>query len=79
LIQKEHEKWLEKICRLFQLQDLLERSPFKLSEGEKKRVAISSILAMKPEMLVLDEPSAGQDGRSKQMLAIMLANLFMKV
>jgi energy-coupling factor transport system ATP-binding protein len=75
LIQKEHEKWMEKICRLFQLQHLLERSPFKLSEGEKKRVAISSILAMKPEMLVLDEPSAGQDGRSKQMLAIMLARL----
>lgn len=75
MVQKEPEKWLEKICRLFQLQDLLKRSPFKLSEGEKKRVAISSILAMKPEMVVLDEPSAGQDGRSKQMLAAILAEL----
>jgi energy-coupling factor transport system ATP-binding protein len=72
---REHKKWLEKICGLFQLQDLLDRSPFKLSEGEKKRVAISSILAMKPEILVLDEPTAGQDGRSKQLLATMLAKL----
>jgi energy-coupling factor transport system ATP-binding protein len=75
MTKKEPERWLEQICRLFQLQDLLDRSPFKLSEGEKKRVAISSILAMKPEMMVLDEPSAGQDGRSKQILAAMLAKL----
>ncbi|MCU0614080.1 MAG: energy-coupling factor ABC transporter ATP-binding protein [Desulfobacterales bacterium] len=74
-VQKEPQEWLEKICRLFQLQSLLDRPPFKLSEGEKKRVAIGSILAMKPEMIVLDEPSAGLDGRSKQMLAAMLAEL----
>jgi energy-coupling factor transporter ATP-binding protein EcfA2 len=66
---------MERICRLFQLHDLMGRSPFKLSEGEKKRVAISSILAMKPEIVILDEPSAGQDGRSKQMLATILAKL----
>jgi energy-coupling factor transport system ATP-binding protein len=75
MMQKEPEEWLEKICRLFQLQGLLDRPPFKLSEGEKKRVAICSILVMKPEMIVLDEPSAGLDGRSKQMLAAMLAEL----
>lgn len=75
MVQKDPEEWLEKICRLFQLQDLLDRSPFKLSEGEKKRVAISSILAMKPEIIILDEPSTGLDGRSKHMLAIMLAKL----
>lgn len=75
MVQKDPEEWLEKIYRLFQLQDLLDRSPFKLSEGEKKRVAISSILAMKPEIIILDEPSTGLDGRSKHMLAIMLAKL----
>jgi energy-coupling factor transport system ATP-binding protein len=75
LMQEEPEDWMERICRLFQLHDLMGRSPFKLSEGEKKRVAISSILAMKPEIVILDEPSAGQDGRSKQMLATILANL----
>jgi len=37
------------------------RAPFRLSEGEKRRIAIAGILAMQPEVLVLDEPTAGLD------------------
>lgn len=40
---------------------ILSRSPFHLSEGEKRRVAIAGILAMKPELVVFDEPTAGLD------------------
>jgi energy-coupling factor transporter ATP-binding protein EcfA2 len=47
---------------------LLDRSPYRLSEGEKRRVALASILVMRPEVLVLDEPTAGQDGRFKETL-----------
>ena len=40
---------------------LLERSPFELSGGQKRRVAVAGVMAMKPRILVLDEPAAGLD------------------
>ncbi len=48
-------------------EELLKRSPFELSGGQKRRVAIAGVMAMKPEVLILDEPSAGLDpaGRDK--------------
>ena len=47
-------------------EDLLDKSPFDLSGGQKRRAAIAGILAMKPEVLVLDEPAAGLDPQGRR-------------
>lgn len=47
-------------------ENLLDKSPFELSGGQKRRVAIAGVIAMKPEILVLDEPAAGLDPEGKE-------------
>lgn len=54
--------------------DMLNKSPFDLSGGEKRRVAIAGVMAMEPEILILDEPSAGLDPRGRDMIAEMISS-----
>lgn len=49
-------------------EELLERSPFELSGGEKRRAAIAGVIAMDPDVLILDEPTAGLDPRGRDVL-----------
>ncbi|MBX9965902.1 energy-coupling factor ABC transporter ATP-binding protein [Priestia aryabhattai] len=56
-------------------EDLLTRSPFDLSGGQMRRVAIAGILAMNPNVLILDEPTAGLDPRGRQEIMNMIYRL----
>ncbi len=58
---KEGEARVQVLLRLFQLEDKKEVSPYTLSHGELKRLALGSILFSKPQFLILDEPTTGLD------------------
>lgn len=55
--------------------ELADRSPFELSGGQKRRVAIAGVIAMKPKVLVLDEPTAGLDPRSHRDILQLIRNV----
>ncbi len=65
---EEGEARVEALLHLFQLEDKKEASPYTLSHGELKRLALGSILFSRPEFLILDEPTTGLDNvRIKQL------------
>lgn len=77
----EDEKELEEIARDaiskvgLDYETIKDRSPFELSGGQKRRVAIAGVIAMKPEVLILDEPTAGLDPESRHELINMIQNI----
>lgn len=56
-------------------EDIHDRSPFELSGGQKRRVAIAGVIAMKPEVLILDEPTAGLDPKAHKDVLNMIKNI----
>ena len=66
---------VEDTLRLLEIEKLRERSPQTLSGGEKKRVALGGLLTASPQVLLLDEPTAGLDPRSQQWLLELLTGL----
>jgi cobalt/nickel transport system ATP-binding protein len=60
---------------MLDIADLADRAPFQLSGGQKKRVAIASVLVMNPEVLLFDEPTATLDPRTQQWLMELIVEL----
>jgi cobalt/nickel transport system ATP-binding protein len=61
--------------RMLDIADLADRAPYQLSGGQKKRVAIASVLVMNPEVLLFDEPTAALDPRTQQWLMELIVEL----
>lgn len=67
LSEKEIEERVSNASRFVGIgEDILDKSPFELSGGQKRRVAIAGVIAMNPDVLVLDEPAAGLDPRGRR-------------
>jgi energy-coupling factor transporter ATP-binding protein EcfA2 len=66
---------IDQVLALFHLDHVRHRSPGRLSGGEKKRLALASVLAMQPDILVLDEPMGGLDPIGRQGLLTALSHL----
>ena len=66
---------VDDVMKMLDIVDLADRAPFQLSGGQKKRVAIASVLVMNPEVLLFDEPTAALDPRTQQWLAELIVEL----
>lgn len=53
-------------AKIFGIEHLLEKQPFRLSGGEKKRVVLACVMMLKPKVLFMDEPTANVDGRTRK-------------
>ncbi len=63
------------VLTMLDIADLVDRAPFQLSGGQKKRVAIASVLSMNPEVIIFDEPTAALDPRTQHWLIELMAEL----
>lgn len=75
LSEEEVKRRVEDCIGLLKLEDIRDRAPYYLSTGEKKKVAIASILSMNPKVLVLDEPLSGLDAETAEWLTDFLLKL----
>ncbi|HHV77916.1 MAG TPA: ABC transporter ATP-binding protein [Syntrophothermus lipocalidus] len=66
---------VEDVIKMLSISNLKDRSPYHLSQGEKKKVAIASVLVMNPQVLILDEPTTGLDPKTQRWLVELLLEL----
>jgi cobalt/nickel transport system ATP-binding protein len=75
LEQEEVRERCDEALALMEIANRADRAPFELSGGEKKRAAIASVLSLRPEVILLDEPTAALDPRTKWILVDLIRSL----
>jgi energy-coupling factor transport system ATP-binding protein len=73
--EEEVKKATDRAIEIMDLAERVEHDPFQLSKGERQRVAVASILSIRPEILILDEPTTGLDYRQQKYLMDLLREL----
>ncbi len=75
LPEEEAIKLANEYAKTFGIEKLLDKPPFRLSGGEKKKVALACVLMMKPKLLLLDEPTANVDGKTRRKIVEIINSL----
>ena len=75
LSEAETEKRVQDVLEFVNLQEVADRHPFTLGKGERQRLAVASVLAMRPNILVIDEPTTGQDWIGAEHMMGLVKNL----
>jgi len=75
LTRAEVRERVDEALRQMDITELAQRAPFELSGGEKKRAAIASVLSLEPDVILLDEPTASLDPRTKWVLVDLIRRL----
>ena len=74
-LEKAKEKAYQLLLDLGFSRDIMSLSPFQMSGGQMRKIAIVSILAMDPEVIILDEPTAGLDPQSKEQIMTLIKRI----
>jgi len=73
--EEEVQERVMNILRMFSLERYIEANPFSLSQGEKRRLSVATMLVVEPDILILDEPTFGQDERNSRYIMQLLRKL----
>ena len=73
--QEEIDKIVDEVAKMIGIEDILDENPYNLSKGQRQQIAVAAILTMQPDVIVVDEPTTGQDPRQSHQMMDMVKKL----
>ena len=73
--QEEIDNIVDEVSKMIGIEDILDENPYNLSKGQRQQIAVAAILTMKPDVIVVDEPTTGQDPRQSHQMMDMVKRL----